>query len=125
MLERAELRVIILGSVLHREVGNAEVMREQIDRLLSLGARPSITLQIVPDTPEIAGALGGAFAVATHGAADVALYSESIVKGGVYTDADLVARAVRVFDSVHADALPWAMTRDLLMEVGERWKTHT
>src|ERR1700733_9768121 len=81
VLDRAELRILLLGSVLYREVGDAAVMSEQIDHLRNLGSRPSITIQIVPDTPDVAGALGGAFAIATEGAADVATYAESLVKG--------------------------------------------
>jgi len=52
---------------------------------------------------------------------DVAAYTESIVKGGVYTDPDLIARAARVFDGLRADALPWTQTQDLLRKAGERW----
>jgi transcriptional regulator with XRE-family HTH domain len=121
VLDRAELRVVILGSVLSREVGDASVMCEQIKHLLAVGSRPSVMIQVVPDTPAVAGALGGAFAIATEGTADVAAYTDSIVKGGVYTDPDLIARAARVFDGLRADALPWAQTRDLLEKAGERW----
>jgi Domain of unknown function (DUF5753) len=120
-LDFAELRVVILGSVLNREVGDASVMCEQIKHLLTVGSRPSVMIQIVPDVPGVAGALAGAFAIATEGTADVAAYTDSIVKGGVYTDADLVARAVRVFDGLRADALPWTQTQDLLEKAGERW----
>jgi transcriptional regulator with XRE-family HTH domain len=121
VLGLAELRVVILGSVLNREVGDASVMSEQIEHLLTVGSRPSVMIQIVPDVPGVAGALGGAFAIATEGTADVAAYTDSIVKGGVYTDPDLVARAVRVFDGLRADALPWTQTQDLLRKAGERW----
>jgi hypothetical protein len=120
-LDRAELRVVILGSVLNREVGDASVMCEQMDHLLAVGSRPSVMIQIVPDTPAVAGALGGAFAIATKETADVAAYTDSIVKGGVYTDPDLIARAARVFDGLRADALPWTQTQDLLRKAGERW----
>lgn len=123
VLERAELRFVILGSVLNREVGDTSVMCEQIEHLLSVGSRPSIMIQVVPDTPGVAGALGGAFAIASEGALDVAAYTDSLVKGGVYTDADLVTRAVRVFDGVRSDALPWTQTQDLLRKAGERWTT--
>jgi len=122
VLDRAELRVLILASVLDRQVGNAAVMCEQTAHLLDVGVRPSVTLQIVPDIPEVAGALCGAFAIATQRTADIAVYSESIVKGAVYTDADLIERAVRVIDSFRTEALPWTQTRDLLTEAGERWK---
>ncbi|HZR53405.1 MAG TPA: helix-turn-helix transcriptional regulator [Streptosporangiaceae bacterium] len=121
VLDRAELRVVILGSVLNREVGDASVMAEQMEYLLSAGTRPSVTIQIVPDTPGVAGALGGAFAISTEDTTDVAAFTDSIVKGGVYTDHDVIARAVRVFDGLRADALPWTQTQDLLTEAGKRW----
>lgn len=121
VLDRAELRVVILGSVLNREVGDASVMCEQVEQLLIVGSRPSVMIQILPDTPAVAGALGGAFAIATEETADVAAYTDSIVKGGVYTDPDLIARAARVFDGLRADALPWTQTQDLLRKAGERW----
>lgn len=124
VLDRAELRIVLLQSVLNREVGNADVMHEQIEHLVSVASRPTVVLQIVPDTPDIAGALGGAFAIATEGAADVAVYSESIVQGSVHTDADLIARAVRVWDGLRADALPWSQTREFLDQAGERWKAN-
>jgi transcriptional regulator with XRE-family HTH domain len=122
VLDRAELRVVILGSVLDREVGDPSVMSEQIDHLLSVGSRPSVMLQILPDTPAVAGALGGAFAISTEGTADVAAYTSSIVHGGVYVDPGVIAKAVRMFDGLRADALPWSQTQDLLREAGERWR---
>src|SRR6266567_3937186 len=121
VLDRAELRVVILGSVLNREVGDASVMCEQIEHLLTVGDLPSVMLQVVADTTAVAGALGGAFAIATEGTADVAAYAESNIQGAVYTDPDLVARAARVFDGLRADALPWTQTQDLLLKAGERW----
>jgi transcriptional regulator with XRE-family HTH domain len=121
VLDSADLRVVILGSVLNREVGDASVMCEQMEHLLAVGARPSVMIQVVPDVPGVAGALGGAFAIATEGTVDVAAYTDSTVMGGVYTDPDLVARAARVFDGVRADALPWSQTQDLLRKAGERW----
>jgi hypothetical protein len=121
VLDRAELRLIILETVLNREVGDAVTMAGQIEHLLAVGGRPTVTLQVLPDTPAVAGALGGAFAIASEGAADIATYSESIVEGTVHTDPDLVARAVRLFDWLRAEALPWAQTQDLLRKAGERW----
>jgi transcriptional regulator with XRE-family HTH domain len=121
VLDRAELRVVVLETVLYREVGDAAIMSEQVEHLLNVGGRPTVTLQVLPDAPAVAGSLGGAFAIASEGAADVATYSESIVEGTVHTDPDLVARAVRFFDWLRAEALPWAQTQDLLRKAGERW----
>jgi Domain of unknown function (DUF5753) len=121
VLDRAELRVVILESVLYREVGDAVTMGGQVQHLLAVGGLPSVMLQVVADTVAVAGALGGAFAIATEGTADVAAYAESNIQGAVYTDPDLVARAARVFDGLRADALPWTQTQDLLRKAGERW----
>jgi transcriptional regulator with XRE-family HTH domain len=121
VLDRAELRVVMLETVLYREVGDAATMSGQLEHLLDVGRRPTVTLQVLPDTPVVVGSLGGAFAIASEGAADVAAYSESIVEGTVHTDPDLVARAVRLFDWLRAEALPWAQTQDLLRKAGERW----
>jgi Domain of unknown function (DUF5753)/Helix-turn-helix domain len=121
VLDRAELRVVILESVLYREVGDAATMCDQVQHLMAAGSLPSVMLQVVADTPAVAGALGGAFAIAAEGAADVAAYAESNIQGAVYTDPDLIARATRVFDGLRADALPWTQTQDLLRKAGERW----
>jgi len=107
--------------VLYREVGDAAIMGEQIQYLLAVGDRPSVMLQVVADTTAVAGALGGAFAIATEGISDVAAYAESNIQGAVYTDPDLMARAARVFDGLRVDALPWTQTQDLLRKAGERW----
>jgi transcriptional regulator with XRE-family HTH domain len=121
VLDRAELRVVVLETVLYREVGDTATMSGQVEHLLDVGGRPAVTLQVLPDIPAVAGSLGGAFAIASEGAADVATYSESIVEGTVHTDPDLVARAVRFFDWLRAEALPWAQTQDSLRKAGERW----
>jgi hypothetical protein len=122
VLDHAELRVLILGSLLHRGVGNAQVMSEQIDHLLNLGARASVTLQIVPDTPDVAGALGGAFAIASQGTSDIAALADSLVQSTVHVESDLIERACLVFDGLRASALPWIQTREFLTEVGQTWK---
>jgi transcriptional regulator with XRE-family HTH domain len=122
VLDHAELRVLILGSVLQREVGNASVMSEQIDHLVNLGERASITLQIVPDIPSVAGALGGAFAIASQGTSDIAVLTDSLVQSSVHVESDLIERGCLVFDGLRADALPWIQTREFLTEVGQTWK---
>jgi hypothetical protein len=41
VLDRAELRVVILESVLYREVGDSATMCEQVQQLVTVGGRPS------------------------------------------------------------------------------------
>jgi transcriptional regulator with XRE-family HTH domain len=121
VLQRVELRVVILSSVLDREVGDSATMAEQIQHLLNVGSLPNVMLQVLPDTPAMAGGLGGAFAIATEGTTDTAAYTDSMIKGGVYTEPDVIARAVRLFDALRADAYSWSQTQEVLEERGNRW----
>lgn len=102
VLDRAELRVVILESVLHREVGEQATMCEQVQHLMTVGSRSSVMLQVVAETPAVAGALGDAFAIAAEGAVDVAAYAESNIQGAVYTDPDRIAP----MPAQHVVALP-------------------
>ncbi len=123
VLDRAELLVVFLESVLYREVGDAAVMAGQVEHLLEVCTRPNVRVQVVPDIPAVAGALGGAFAIATEESTDVALYTESIIQGGLHTDPDLIASAARVFDALRTEALPWTQTQECLRKAGEHWRS--
>jgi transcriptional regulator with XRE-family HTH domain len=123
IVNRAELRVLVLSSVLDREIAEAAVMTEQLDHLLNIASRTTVTLQIVPDTPAVAGALGGAFGIATEGNSDVAAYSGSLVNGSVHTDPELITRAVRLFDALRGEALTWRASVDQMTESRQRWAT--
>jgi hypothetical protein len=121
IVDRAELRVLIVATVFDREVGGAAVMTEQIDHLLDNGERPNVTLQIVPDVPDLAGALVGAFAIATEGHTDTGVFTDSLIQSGVYTDAAIIERAVRVFDGLRSEALSWRQTREHLERSRAKW----
>jgi transcriptional regulator with XRE-family HTH domain len=88
------LWVVMEESVLHRVIGGAEVMRQQIDRLLEAAELPGVTLDILPFT---VGAHVGAFAPFTYFRFDAPelpdiVYTE-LLSGAVYLDqrADVVA----------------------------------
>jgi len=73
--------------VLHRVIGGAEVMREQIDRLLEAIELPNITIDVLPFT---VGAHVGAFAAFTYFRFDTpelpdVVYTE-LLSGAVYLD---------------------------------------
>jgi transcriptional regulator with XRE-family HTH domain len=121
VLDRAEIRVLILGSVLDREIGNASVMAEQVDRLLNIVSRTTITIQIVPDTSDIGGALSAGFMIASEHTTDTACYTDSLVQSGCYTDPAIIERAVNLFDGIRADALPWRASAMHLRTAGEKW----
>lgn len=45
-----QLRAVLDEAALHRRVGGAPVMRDQLDHLLSAAEKPNITIQVVPYT---------------------------------------------------------------------------
>lgn len=54
---------ILDESVLHRIVGSAEVMDVQLQRLIDLGSRPNITIQVVPYSVGVHKGMKGSFAI--------------------------------------------------------------
>jgi hypothetical protein len=90
LLERPDvptLWCVMEEAVLHKIIGGAQVMREQIDRLLEAAELSSVTIDIVPFT---AGAHVGAFAPFTYFRFDApelpdVVYTE-LLSGAVYLD---------------------------------------
>ena len=68
-------------SVLHRRIGAPEVMAMQLEHLLTMGARPNITIQVIPGAAGAYAGLTGAFAVAEVPGESPTAYLETGVSG--------------------------------------------
>ena len=67
ILDRDEpplLWLVIDEAVLHREVGGAKVMHDQLVHLAEMSERPNVTVEVIPDTSGAHSGLLGAFAIA-------------------------------------------------------------
>ena len=84
--EPPQLTAIIDESVLHRVVGGAEVMREQLERVIQASRRPHITVQVLPFSAGAHPALDSTFVVLEF-APPVAgvVYAEGLV-GNIYRE---------------------------------------
>ena len=104
--EDSPLLLVVLGEyVLRRMVGGREVMRGQLERLLSLASEPHITLQVVRDDAPVYQASG--FVILEFAERSSMCYMDS---GGGYgplleNPRDVNERAV-AFDQVRSAALP-------------------
>lgn len=102
ILEREDrLRVwtIMDESVLSRALGGPEVMRVQLERLLSEGEQPRTVMQVVPSRVHNRPGLSGAFTVLTlPKKANGALYSDGFLQGRTSADPDDVAAGHRAYD---------------------------
>jgi hypothetical protein len=119
-----ELWVILDEAVLHRMIGSPKIMRDQLEHLMDMAARPSVAVQILPGGTGAHAGLLGAFALATVDSSPDILYLDTAVQGQTVIETALVRKAASVFDRLRADALPRGTSSDLIQKVAnERWTT--
>jgi transcriptional regulator with XRE-family HTH domain len=112
-----ELWVVMDEAVLHREIGSAKIMREQMEQLLEASDRPAVTIQVVPAGAGAHAGLLGAFAVAAGDNPPDTLYVDTAVQGQTVIDPAVVRRAGSMFDRLRAEALPRGASRELIERV--------
>jgi transcriptional regulator with XRE-family HTH domain len=100
--------LIMDEAAVRRHVGGPVVMREQLLRLLEVGAWPHVTLQVVPFTRGAHSALTGAFILLDFTDPSVdppVVWADTPLGGGVMFDtAELVVDAVQAFSSLAEQA---------------------
>jgi len=107
--------------VLRRPVGGPEVMRKQLDHLIEMSKQPNILIQVVPlSAGEYAG-LAGPFVIAEATEGDVA-YMENALSGQTVEQPEQVARIIRRWEALRAEALPHKQSVQMIEEVAKTWK---
>lgn len=119
-----ELLAVLDEAVLHRRVGSAKIMGDQLAYLGEMSCRPAVTIQIVPaEVGTHAGLLGGFF-VGSFDDTPVIVYAETAVEGITIDKPALVSKAAQAFERLRSEALPRGASRDLIRRVAEqRWTT--
>ncbi|MER7208870.1 helix-turn-helix transcriptional regulator [Streptosporangium sp. NPDC000239] len=113
------LRCVIDEAILYRLIGGAEVMRKQLEHLIS-AITPRLSVQVIPQGMH-SGLMGG-FAIATLDGGKDVLYAETAVRGITTSDEEDVAVAVERFEAIRSEALPINMSVDLIQKaVKEKW----
>lgn len=114
------LRCVIDELVLHRLVGSPEIVRDQLEHLISM-VSAQVSVQVVPRGCVRTGILAG-FAIATmEGGVEVA-YLDTAIRGLTTSDREDVAAAVTQFEAIRIEALPLSMSIDLIKRTAEeRW----
>jgi transcriptional regulator with XRE-family HTH domain len=117
ILERAnppDITIVLWEPVLTHQIGNSETMRDQIARLIALSDLPTVTIHVLPSEHGAVPGLGGAVQLAATDDAPELLLSDSLVEDQLTNHPEAVRRASSTFNSVRADALNRAGTRDIL-----------
>ncbi|WP_243723194.1 DUF5753 domain-containing protein [Actinomadura sp. 7K507] len=114
------LTVLLDEAVLHREVGSKEIMREQLEYLISVAGR-HVTVQVVPSNGEHGGN-SGPFVVATLEDRSEVVYVESAYRGLTLSEPEALAAVARTLRELRSLALPMAASIELIRRtVEERW----
>ncbi len=115
------LWVIVDEGVLHRCIGSAKIMRDQLAHLADLADRPNVTVQVVPAEVGAHVGLQGAFAIVRVDGAST-LYLEGPNQGQITETPSIVETVSATFDTLRAEALPRVASRDSIKRVAEeRW----
>ncbi|GAA4187821.1 helix-turn-helix transcriptional regulator [Streptosporangium oxazolinicum] len=111
---------LIDESVLYRNVGGSEVMREQLGYLLEVAQRPSISIQLV-DRLCLSGVMG-AFMIAElpDGQPD-AIYADSSAEGQISADPSVVTPIWNRYEAIRGWAYPEHMSLKMIEKARQEW----
>ncbi|RCG29821.1 XRE family transcriptional regulator [Sphaerisporangium album] len=114
------LLALIDQGVLHRLLGDAKLMREQLDHLIEIAQHPAVSIQIV-DSQCVAGLLG-AFMIAElpHGEPDT-IHADSSTEGQITDDPEVVASVWNRYESIRLWAYPEHVSIKMIKEAGQEW----
>ncbi|QHC25672.1 helix-turn-helix domain-containing protein [Streptomyces sp. GS7] len=113
------LWVVLDESILLRPVGGSDVMRAQLARLLETADDPRVTVQILPFSSGVHGAVEGSMTLLTLPDEPECAYTESSECGQLVDEPEEVATFAETYDHARALALPPTMSLDMIRSVME------
>jgi len=105
-----------------RPIGGANVMREQLEHLLTMMATPFISIQIVPLNVGATPGLLGGFALAKGSGMPDHVSLEDAAQGSVSDREETVRRVSLRYDAIHKWAHPIHVSERLVREVAARYE---
>ncbi|WP_248959419.1 helix-turn-helix domain-containing protein [Sphaerisporangium perillae] len=114
------ISVVMDEAVIRRNVGGAAVMGEQLRFLLEMARHPQVTIQIVPYATDVHCGLAGGFIIAERNGSAYAAFVSAQPYGRTLDDRTTIARLVRGYDAIRAEALSCKQSLRLIEEVVQR-----
>jgi transcriptional regulator with XRE-family HTH domain len=108
--------LLVDESALYRLVGTADVMAAQLRRLLEVAAMPSVVMQVMPEVAHASVASG-------YLIADDAVWCESVITAGTYTDPETVGAMTLRFDTLRAECYRASESLVLIERLESQWAT--
>ncbi len=115
-----QLWCLLDEGALHRCVGGAKIMHDQLLHLAETANRPKVAVQIVPSEVGAHAGLLGAFVIASFDGAGDIVYLETAASGQVTETLSAIAEITLTYDMLRSEALPRTASRELIMKVAEQ-----
>jgi hypothetical protein len=112
--------VLLDESVLHREIGGAKIMCDQLSHLADMARRPTVTVQVLPRAGGAHVGLLGAFVLAETAEAHVA-YLDHIADGMTTDSPAIVAQVNTRFDVLRTEAHKGSESLTMIEAAAEAW----
>jgi hypothetical protein len=110
------LWLVLDEGIRHRQIGEAQVMREQLEHLVMLADHPQVTIQIVPLSYGARPGLSGAFGIACFADRPDIVYRETATDGQIVDDPKQVAELTYIYGAIRACALSARQSVELIKE---------
>ncbi|GAA2647650.1 DUF5753 domain-containing protein [Paractinoplanes durhamensis] len=106
LITEGQLRLVAVmdEAVLHRQIGGAEVMRDQLTALLEAAKLRTVTVQVIPFREGAYASMLSSFAILNFPDSRGVVYIEGLT-GDLYAEGDDVQRCTVVFNELRSSAL--------------------
>jgi transcriptional regulator with XRE-family HTH domain len=125
ILDREDPPTIVIGlwePVLYHQVGSADVMRQQLAKLVEVSERPGVLVHVVPSTVGANAGLGGPVSIASVTGKPDVLLTSSMLEDVVTADGAQVRAASSTFEVVRGVSANIMDTSRIISEAIQAWE---
>ncbi|MFD1365006.1 helix-turn-helix domain-containing protein [Actinoplanes sichuanensis] len=113
---RLRLVAVMDEAVLHRQIGGAEVIRDQLTALLEAAKLRNVTLQVIPFREGAYASMLSSFAILNFPGSPGVVYIEGLT-GDLYAEGDDVQRCTTVFNDLRSSALSPTASLEMIKKI--------